>query len=230
MTLNVRNQYARWNNIIYLMNKYYYITLDNSLYTTPVIIPNTYITEMLEYDSVSISGKNILVDNLPSHIKNLMLDFEFNEPIDNLPHMLETLYLSDKFNKPIPYLPIRLKHLSIGVDFNQPLDNLPLYLETLDLNCENFNHTLSNLPASLKKFIKGGLFSRHINDLPDTVEYINIHNNTNFMDNETIANDKLKLPKNIKKITIYNYNYNHGNYDVGFLVKKYNCNITIKIE
>ena len=50
------------------------------------------------------------------------------------------------------------------------------------------------------------------------------------MDNETIANDKLKLPTKIKKITIYNYNYNHGNYDVGFLVKKYNCNITIKIE
>lgn len=184
-------QYARWNNISALiLDKFHYITIDNSVGSETIPIPEKYINEIIEKNitAVSIICQNVSVSSLPNHITHLMLDFDYNEPIENLPQKLELLYLSDRFNQSLDYLPYNLKTLSVGIEFNHPLDNLPPNLETLEMDNTDFDFSLANLPVGLKTFICGNNFSptvqrteelgaTHlpytvINTLPDTIEKI----------------------------------------------------------
>lgn len=218
-------QYMRWNNISALiLTKFHYITIDNSLGSKTIPIPEKYINEIIEKNitAVSIICNNVSVSCLPNHITHLMLDFEYNEPIENLPQKLELLYLSDRFNQSLDYLPINLKTLSLGIEFNNPLDNLPPNLETLEMDNTEFDFSLANLPISLKTFICGNNFSPTvINTLPDTIHTIVIHDNKNFVDNIFAI---LKLPKYIRQIIIFNYNPNEV-YDVAMLRKNNKINV-----
>lgn len=216
------SRYMRWANIqSVIMNQVFDIIIDNSSGNKKPI-PDEYITKLIDENItvVSIICTNITINNLPNHIKELVIDFNYDEPIENLPQQLELLYLGDNFNQGLDYLPIALKTLSIGIEFNQPLDNLPPNLETLEMDNTEFDFSLSNLPASLKTFIRGNNFDRHINDLPDTIENITIHDNENFIENIFAT---LKLPKKIKKVIVFNYNPREI-YDV-VLLRKNNISI-----
>jgi hypothetical protein len=182
-----------------------------------VIIPDEFL-EKINRDNVVISASPITcVDNLPSgKIKSLYLIGEFNNSVDNLPIGIEKLYLGDTFNQSVDLIPISVKFLSLGSKFNQPLNNLPPGLETLELETYKYKHPLSFLPASCKTVIQRGVFRRHLNDLPDTVENIIIHITYGWI--EDYAMD-FRPPTGLKNIIIYHpsrYNYHTipgcGNY------------------
>ena len=156
------------------------------------------------------------IDNLPNSITHLTFSRKFNCPVDNLPNSLINLQTGYYFNYPLDNLPNSLKHLTIGDNcdwggskYNYPLDNLPNSIEYLGFtNYSCFDKTLMNLPKSLTTLNLSGYYPISINNLPDTIENLNLNWEEDWMDSvgpPKCCKEKIyKLPKNIKNINIRN--------------------------
>ena len=180
-----------------------YICMNDDIRKSEEVIPDD-LLDKIQTNKLVISCSPITrVDNLPPNkIKYLWLVAYFNQSVANLPIGIEELYLGDYFNQSVDFIPISVKLLSLGIEFNQPLDNLPPGLEILEFNSIEYTHSLSSIPASCKTFILHGLCTRHLNDLPDTVETIIIHNQSNWTwDNS----EDFKQPTGLKKMVIFIY-------------------------
>lgn len=169
---------------------------------------------------------NQSIDNIPDNIEEISFGRDtywyyassyFNQSIDNLPCSLHTLILGSNFNQPIDNLPCSLKKLVLGSQFNQSIDNLPSSLEYLELGYY-FNQPLYNLPQSVKTLsiskiipimanidtliIPRRLFDKEYDEIP----YILRRNYKKLKQskNNYIFEILDFLPKNIKKLGIYN--------------------------
>ena len=101
--------------------------------------------------SVKIS-KNLLLQDLPSTITQIVLNRTFNEPIstNSLPPSLTHLSFGDSFDRPVDHLlPLTLTYLFFGCLFNQSVDDLPSSLHTLILGTK-FNKLVDHLPRNLR--------------------------------------------------------------------------------
>ena len=126
------------------------------------------------YYSWKGSKFNQEIDNLPSSIINLTLDYKFNQPIDNLPSSIQNLTLGYCFNQEINDLPSSLINLTLGSNFNQKIDNLPSSLINLTLG-EKFNRKINNLPQSICKIkFETHYYNRKIKKLPSNLKTIDI--------------------------------------------------------
>lgn len=173
---------------------------------------------------------------LPSSLKNLYLSTAFNKPINKLPKSIKHLVLGNKFNRSINSLPENLESLTIQGVFNHSLDNLPCNLKKLSISDGDFDQPLDYLPSSITELELGqsiikyretftmlppslkilSIYSYEINkpicDLPENLEILNlgprmfnqIFNRDYYSTNESTL--IINLPKNLKKITLYNFN------------------------
>jgi len=128
------------------------------------------------------STDNVII-NLLKKYKKVQFDDNYNCRIDWLPEGITEIYLGAIFNQPLENLPSTTKKIVIQAyqkigytHFNQPLDYLPCGLEEFYMYFNQaFNHPLNNLPSGLKKLqINGYYFAKSINNLPDSLEEINI--------------------------------------------------------
>ncbi len=160
------------------------------------------------------------LNNIPNQITRLRLMSHFNLPIDNIPESVKYLEISSWFNQKINRLPKNLTHLEFGDTFNdiQKIDVFPEKLEYLKI--PKYPHTLNNLPVGLKQLIVGKVKSvsnlpnklTHItisanvpiDDIPESVEYLNLDGDFNLPVNN--------LPRNLKRLTLgLNFNQPLGN-------------------
>ena len=142
---------------------------------------------------------SIYVDKLPNSLTSLYLSFYFNESIDNLPQSLKILDLGYSFNKPIDKLPQSLKILDLGYSFNKPIDKLPYGLERLSLHgC--FDQSIDNLPATLRILEISGKFNKTINKLPNNLQKLLLGDDFD----QSVDN----LPQSLQTLIIGN-NFNH---------------------
>lgn len=156
-----------------------------------IIIKNVEDTQNIKKNKSIEVKVNVSLDNLPAHIEEIKLGYNYNEPINNLP--------------------VGLKKLNCGFNFNQKLDFLPETLEELIINSRKYEHSLKNLPSGLKKLEL--IFLKSI-DSVDSLDYLP-HNLEELKVTDT---DKAKLdnlPINLKKLDFSNYNG-----DLDFLPKK----------
>ena len=151
---------------------------------------------------------NRLVDNLPKNLIHLTLGGAFNQSVDELPTSLTHLTFGYYFNKSVDNLPKNLTHLTFESDaqFNKSVDKLPKNLTHLTFG-KWFNQSVNKLPTSLthltfgycfgksvhilpKSIIELGFYSHHKikNDIPESVENINIYFHSMVEKNETIEN------------------------------------------
>lgn len=164
----------------------------------PYVMPhmNKNIMKYLEF-----GGRfNKVVDNLPQNIKYLIFGHDFNQKVENLPNKLLYLKFSIDFNQNLDLLPNTLKYLIIGRNFNKPLNDLPCNIIKLSIYSKKYNHTLMNLPSSIKTLI---YFNNNIDLIPHSIENIGININTSF---------KYNNYQNLKNIIIYNFDNN--SYDI----------------
>ena len=158
---------------------------------------------------------NQLVDNLPSLITHLIFGDYFNQLVDNLPSSITHLTFGDDFNQLIDNLPNSITHLTFGNNFNQSVDNLPNSLTNLILP-NKYDIELKYLPKSLKYISIGGEYNKSIDNLPESIEEIFFQKRFVHYDHyvegdydeehpNVIYQQINKLPNNIKKIIIGNY-------------------------
>ena len=151
-----------------------------------------HITE-IEFDTYGKFNKSI--DNLPDHIRVLILSKKFNKPINKLPAQLEHLELEDRYNHPLDNLPLNLKFLRTGNSFDHPLDFLPFGLEKLFVG-RDFSYPLLNLSQSLKILsIDSDIKPSYLDNLPDSIEELEFKYKNHIR--------MSKLPGSIKKIYYY---------------------------
>lgn len=171
------------------------------------LITNIYNKQIksIDINFSSCSTKTQQLDFFPSFIKDIKMCFKFNCDIfDNLPEDLERLEIQDipnalEITKELNNLPNKLKVLiMVNVWYNLGLDNLPSSLEVLELGFKNlYLNKFDNLPSNLK-YLKINFINRkknkipELNNLPDSLEYIELENYNGFIIN--------KYPKNLKKI------------------------------
>lgn len=127
---------------------------------------------------------NNQIDNLPTMLLILKIN-NYNRYINNLPKSLIKLELKYNFNKKINKLPTNLKILMVGEEFNQQLDNLPNNLIKLSFHryykiiSKKYNsgilYNFDLLPESLRIINIPYGYTKKINDLPASVEIIQIY-------------------------------------------------------
>lgn len=147
--------------------------------------------------------------NLPTNLKSLFFNGEYNFPLDNLPENLEFLHI-DKYNFDLNSLPLNLKTLSINT-VDKPLNNLPCNLENLiiehcdcsldnlpnnlvSLNISYCNSKLNFIPNNLKILEINRFYYDSLDNLPPNLEELIIP----YEYNETIT----FIPDTLKKVTI----------------------------
>ncbi len=148
--------------------------------------------------------------NIPSQITRLRLMSHFNYPIDNIPDTIQYLEISSWFDQKINRLPTNLTHLEFGDTYEdiQRIDSFPNSLVYLKL--PKYPYHLDNLPSGLQQLVVGKVKSvsnlpnkiTHITikanvpieDIPESVEYLNLDGDFNLpVDN---------LPRNLKRLTL----------------------------
>lgn len=143
------------------------------------------------------------VITLLKQYKKVIFDDNFNSNIDWLPEGIIEVHLGKNFNQLLNNLPSTVKIIIIkqinGIGytkFNQKIDNLPQDLEELYLYFnKEFNHTLTNLPIKLKKFLLHGYnYKETLNSIPNSLEEIIIK--------QFDYKNTYELPLNLKIITI----------------------------
>ena len=205
------------------------------------------LNELTKYDTLYLGDSfNEPIDDLPINIKQITFITDkdsdnwstFNYPIDNLPPYLESFELmSCEFKHPINYLPSSLKYLKLYIanPFYQEnlFDNLPSNLEHLcllsninkyssdDIN-ENNLFNLNNLPKNLKILEIMPNTYKPIENLPDGLETLIIHNKS-FLEypEQTIIN----LPKNLNLLIL---NLSCGVDYIEIIKKMFNNKLTCK--
>ena len=178
------------------------------------IRPNKYPSKLTHLTFGDSFNKS--VDNLPNLLTHLTFGKSFNKSVDNLPNSLTHLTFGKSFNQTVDNLPNSITYLKFGSDgkwggscFYYPLDNLPNSIKCLEFSKNSkFNKTLMNLPNSLTTLILSGYYPISINNLPDTIENLNLNCNEDFYIGDGAGPPKCckekiyKLPKNIKNINI----------------------------
>ena len=85
------------------------------------------------------------------------INYRFNQKIENIkwPSSLKYLTLGNNFNQKIENIkwPDLLHSITFGNKFDQPLDFMPESLTTIHIRNPLYEHTLCNLPSSIKKII-----------------------------------------------------------------------------
>jgi hypothetical protein len=175
------------------------------------------------------------LDVIKKYKKVLLID-SFNSPIDFLPYGVEELILGSKFNQPLKNLPSSIKSIEFIADgyydfltaFDYPLDHLPYGLEELKL-CITGRKTIigANLPPSLKRLeilgYGGDINNIHINELPDSIEYLVVASSS--LDYKSIS----RLPTNLQTLKLY-YNKSNDNYKNYAEIKTYLSNIFPQVD
>ena len=83
---------------------------------------------------------NQCLDNLPSSIVNLTLDYSFNKPINNLPSFIISLTLGNIFNQCLDNLPSSINKITfkscsgLNTEFNLEIKKIPPNLTLVDLS------------------------------------------------------------------------------------------------
>lgn len=109
---------------------------------------------------------------LPSTLKTLILQSEYNEPLDYLPNGLEHLFLGDMFNQEIDNkLPDSLLTLDLGGSFNRNVDHLPPHLTGLRLTGD-FNQSIDHLPNSITKLLLRDAMVQPIHHFPSELRWL----------------------------------------------------------
>lgn len=157
---------------------------------------------------------NQKINHLPFSLQKLSIYGQFNQPIISLPHSLKKLIIRGDFDQPVNFLPPSLSHLSLSHSF--PVDSLPLSITHLSLTSHNFRHSLDGLPLSLSHFFIHS-YDKPISNLPNSIKQIVIFGNfnekiilpsslthflitdaANFYRPQTLQNEIIILPQNIK--------------------------------
>lgn len=140
------------------------------------------------------------IENLPCSIKRLELNGSFNQEVTTWPPQLEILQVGYFYRKPIKNLPASLKVLKMNSydapeDSTSPglitVDKFPSKLEDLELPVF-WNYSI-DYPPNLRVFKTNTCFRQSINELPDTVEVIEMFGG---YDGKTIT----KFPPNLRVI------------------------------
>jgi len=173
--------------------------------TLDAILPH----QQIEYLYCGFQLKNIAAF---TNLKTLILyHCDIYYPLDNLPESLIRLEIfASEFSSTLDNLPPNLKVLRIetgGIGnycsgYPHPLNNLPngleiLYFpETISMDSEDYPANFDNLPSGLKYLYLPPYLSEQINFnlIPDSVEVIEFHSYTIFVENMT------KYPTSLKKV------------------------------
>lgn len=163
-----------------------------------------------------ISDTQNLVNNLPIGLEALLLTCNIRNDllINNLPITLKYLFLTGITNFNI--LPINLEVLVIVDDFldqSYQLDNLPPNLKILLIICEEFNHSLTNLPASLEYLAVVSnschnqvKYTQLLTNLPQSLKYCILDHNMYYANKDSIlaTNPNCHVTNNISLSKQYN--------------------------
>jgi hypothetical protein len=130
------------------------------------------------------------IDDLPNGLIRLdIMEYEFKHPLNNLPPTLEILYFRTG------------NMMSYCDGYKYKLSNLPAGLKMLyhpefealddDDNCQGID--LENLPQNLKVLCIPKSYHTYINlnNLPDSIEYLNVDSNYTVKYDEIYTVDKL---------------------------------------
>jgi hypothetical protein len=167
-----------------LSNNLTHLTLGDEFNQSVNNLPNS-------IKELTLGGEfNQSVNNLPNSLTHLTFGYEFNQLVDSLPNTLTHLTFGDGFNQSV-----NIKRLFMGCKFNQLVNNLPNTLTHLTLGYE-FNQSVEFLPNSIKELTYWS--KSKLNNIPNSIEYINIIFGNNDKYNEVIEN----LPFNLKEIRI----------------------------
>ncbi len=127
----------------------------------------------------------------------------FNQSVNNLLPKLTDLTFGHCFNELINLLPNTITHLTFGYLFNKSVNSLPNTITHLTFGHE-FIRSVNSLPITIKEI---GFYAHNKikNNIPDSVEYVNIYFSSYTKYNERIEN----ISPNIKVIKINNSNKAH---------------------
>lgn len=157
------------------------------------------------------------LDNLPKHIKWIVMDSEYLFPLTNLPEHIKGLILDDEYNFELENLPYKLKYLILGKNNNTRFGILPQNLKILQINNPHYSHNIIHIPKTIRKLIIYSNNVRIFDDLNQTcleeldlanysTNYYNSNQNDNNNDNNEINNINLnKLPNTLKILSLPNY-------------------------
>ena len=178
-----KGEYSKFNQIVdNLPNNLIHLTFGYCFYQSVDKLPDS-----LTHLSFGCYF-NKSADNLPKNLTHLTFesDAQFNQSVDKLPKKLTHLTFGKWFDQSVNKLPKNLTHLTFGKWFNQSVNKLPTSLTHLTFGyC--FGKSVHILPKSI---IELGFYSHHKikNDIPESVENINIYFHSMVEKNETIEN------------------------------------------
>ena len=110
--------------------------------------------------------------------KFIRFDDNFNEPFENYDkyqnNEITHIIFGYKFNQPlhnINLLSTNLISISLGIYYNQSIDHLHncIHLKNLTIN-GNFNQVIDNLPDSIEYLEINGYFNKHILKFPINIK------------------------------------------------------------
>jgi hypothetical protein len=130
-----------------------------------------------DFTKKEYSQFNKSVDNLPNKITRLAFGRYFNQSVNNLPKNLTHLLFTDCFNQSVNSLPNNLTHLTFGYCFNESVNSLPSTLIEIGF----WSHC-----------------SKIKNNIPNSIEFLNINFNYDDKYNKSIEN----ISSNVKEIRI----------------------------
>jgi hypothetical protein len=133
------------------------------------------------------------LDNLPDELVKLVFVFTCNQKMDNLPMNLKIIYFGMNFNQSLDMLPESIEEIYLLATFNLPIDNLPIGLKVLTLS-NNFSYPIYNLPRQLKELSLGDSFVHPLINLPSTIQTIKLGNG--------FSSKITQLPQKLKQIII----------------------------
>lgn len=152
-------------------------------------------------------GKCVNINNFPINLERLNLH-SCNIPLSNknLPSSLKYLTIEGNYNQKINNLPENLEELEIYYSsFEGEINNLPSSLKKLVIiECDNFKSKLDNLPKNLKILEFGKNWGEPV-FIEDTEKILdNLPENLEELELCNVFTKINSLPKNIKKISVCN--------------------------
>ena len=150
---------------------------------------------------------NKSINDLPSHIKSLILGYSFNQVIKNYPEKLKELIFGHKYNQDVNNLPANLIKLVFGFEFNKPVDNLPNKIKILSFG-NSFSQSVDYLPCSITHLEFGQGYSNSLDNLPCTIKFIILNRKNYTILSKIYPKIKIKLKSpNVNNYSLKNYYY-----------------------
>ena len=138
------------------------------------------------------------IDSIPDHVVELVTNPNLDQEINHLPRSLKKLtYYSRKSDVPMPKLPEGLTHLTFDARCGD-LSSLPQSITDLEINVTYVKEQLKCFPNNLKNIKLTGGYDYYIDNLPDSVEVIDLRDCF-------FENDIKKVPAQLKKFYIAAY-------------------------